>query len=213
MRWAYSGLGLLLLAAAAAAQESAPPGLIRGDFVSFSGTAESGQLIFHTAGNHVYSCTYDHKTYIERDNRRITFAAVDKGDRLEVVTDYLDDSGVCYARMVQIADLRNPFLAPGVRQRPRMPGLPVEVYRPHGDITVAGLVLRVSSDSLLLKSRSGDRETIHLRPDTQYSGDGQAADARSIRLNTLVFIRCGKNLDGDLEAYHVVWGKILQPEP
>jgi len=42
--------------------------------------------------------------------------------------------------------------------------------------------------------------------------EGQPAEVGSLRANLVVFVRAGKNLDQEVEAYQVVWGEILQPE-
>ena len=41
----------------------------------------------------------------------------------------------------------------------------------------------------------------------------QAATSASLHPNMRVFIRAGKNLDDEIEAYQVVWGEILTPNP
>jgi hypothetical protein len=79
-------------------------------------------------------------------------------------------------------------------------------------MTLSGLVMGVSSDVLTLKSRSGDYHTIYLRPDTRYSTEGHMAEASNLQVNTLVFVRCGRNLENQVEAYQVIWGEILKPE-
>jgi hypothetical protein len=42
---------------------------------------------------------------------------------------------------------------------------------------------------------------------------GQTTEAGNLPVNTLVFIRGGKNIYDELEAYQVIWGRILQPAP
>src|SRR5579864_9346286 len=115
MWWAKALVGIVVATAATLAQENAPPGLFKGDFLSWTGTPRNGQFVFQTAGNRVYSCSYDDKTYMERDNRRITIAGAEKGDRLEIVSDYKPDSIVCYARLVHVLDTQHTYAAPGVR--------------------------------------------------------------------------------------------------
>jgi hypothetical protein len=193
------------------AQENAPAGFLKGDFLSWTGTPRSGQFVFQSAGNRIYSCTYDNKTYIERDKRYITIASAEKGDSLEIVSDYRNDSTVCYARLVHVLDPQRARVVPGVRPR-KAPSRPFEVFGPRGNMTLSGLVMGVGSNVLTLKSRRGDYQTIHLRADTRYSDEGQTAEAGNLRVNTLVFIRCSRNLENEVEAYHVVWGEILRPE-
>ena len=212
MWWAKTLVGIVVATAATLAQENAPPGLFKGDFLSWTGTPRNGQFVFQTAGNRVYSCSYDDKTYMERDNRRITIAGAEKGDRLEIVSDYKPDSIVCYARLVHVLEAQHSYAAPGVRPHAKVASRPVEPFGPRGDMTVAGLVMRVTSKVLTLKSRGGEFQTIHLRPDTRYSTEGQTADATNLRVNTVVFVRCGRNPEHEVEAYQVVWGEILNPQ-
>ena len=211
MWWARAGFTFLLATGISIAQENAPPGLHRGEFLSWTGTARSGQFIFQSGGNRIYSCGYDDKTYIERENRRITIASAEKGDHLEIVSDHKQDATVCYARLVHVLDQRSSG-GPGVRPRAKASTRPVEPFGPRGNMTFSGLVMRVTSNLLTLKSRAGAYQTIHLRPDTRYSTEGQIAEAKNIPVNTVVFVRCGKNLDDEVEAFQVVWGEILQPQ-
>jgi len=209
MWWAKVGFSIVLTTSAACSQENAPAGLLTGDFVSWTGTPRSGQFVFQSAGNRLYYCTYDAKTYIERESRLITIAGAEKGDRLEVVSDYKPNSAVCYARLVHILDLKRSY---PVRPRPKASNRPVEPFGPRGNMTLSGLVMDVKSNVLTLKSRTGQYESIQLRSDTRYSTEGQTAEAGNLRVNTLVFVRCGRNLENQVEAYQVVWGKILRPE-
>jgi hypothetical protein len=212
MWWAKAGLSIVLATAGAWTQENAPAGLLKGDFLSWTGTPRGGQFIFQSAGNRIYSCTYDDKTFIERESRLITIAGAEKGDRLEIVSDYRMNSIVCYARLVHILQLQRTYAVPGVRPRPNLSTRTVEPFGPRGNMTLSGLVMGVKSSVLTLKSRAGDYEAIHLRPDTRYSTEGQTADASNLRVNTLVFVRCGRNLEDQVEAYQVIWGEILKPQ-
>jgi hypothetical protein len=83
---------------------------------------------------------------------------------------------------------------------------------PRGDLTFAGIVARVGQDMLVLRTRAKGELRLLLRPDTRYVQDGVLADASGLGVNTRVFVRGGRNLDGDLEAYQVMWGEILRPE-
>jgi hypothetical protein len=212
MWWAKASFSVILATAAAWTQENAPAGLLKGDFLSWTGTPRSGQFIFQSAGNRIYSCTYDDKTYIERESRLITIAGAEEGDRMQIVSDTRTGSIVCYARLVHILDTQPAYFVPGVRPRSKGPNRPVEPFGPRGDMTFSGLVTGIKSDILTLKSRSGKYAAIHLRPDTRFLTEGQTADAGNLRVNTLVFVRCGKNLENQVEAYQVVWGEILKPE-
>jgi hypothetical protein len=210
MSWAKEGIGIMIATVALWAQENAPAGLLKGDFLSWTGTPRNGQFLFQAAGNRIYSCSFDEKTYMEREGRRIEIAQ--KGDRLEIVSDRRPDSMVCYARLVHVVDPQRAYLAPGVRLRAKAANRPIEPFGPRGNLTLSGLVMSVKSNVLTLKSRAGEYETIHLRPDTRYSTGGQTAEAANLRNNTLVFVRCGRNVEDEVEAYHVIWGEILRPD-
>ena len=204
---------ILWAAVAAAAQENAPPGFLRGELLSWTGT-HNGQFMFHAAAaDRVYSCSYDDKTYIERDNERITLALAQTGDHLELVSDRRLGSSLCYARTVHILDPQRNFSVTGVRPRLRTASAASTLFMPHPTLSFSGAVIHITSDALILRSRSGERSMVRLRPDTRFVAQGQTTDPDSLPVNTLVFIRGGRNLYDEVEAYQVIWGAILQPEP
>ncbi len=199
-----------ILAAGAMAQESAPPGFLHGGFLAWTGTARSGEFTFQAAQDRVYFCSYDEKTYIERDNRRSTLADAERGDRLEIVSDEKAGSNVCYARTVHILTVPARYTAPGVRPRVR-PAASVPLFQPHANLSFSGAVFRITPEFLTLRSRTGEHRILRLRADTHYYSDGQSADLRSLQVNTVVYVRGARDLYGQLEAYQVIWGDILQP--
>lgn len=180
-----------LLAASLGAQTIMPVGFVRGDVVS----TNAGELTIRNTQNAVLGCFYDARTYFERDRQSIAVAGLAAGDPVEVLADRKPGSPNCYARTVQVVSLRRP-------QRH-----PVESFQPRGDMTFGGTVVRRASRVLTLKTRAG-AITLRLRPDTRYLGDGLRLDAEALLVNTHVFVRGGRNLDGDLEAYQVVWGEM-----
>src|ERR1700682_4908679 len=202
---------MILAAATAMAQENGPSGFLRGQLLSWTGTPRAGEFTFQATQNHIYFCSYDEKTYFEREKQHITIAGTEKGDRLEVVSDQRQGSTVCYARTVHIMDEPRIVKQPGVRPRPR-PVSPPDLAATRGTLTLSGVVLKVTPEMLFMRSRAGERSAIRLRPDTRYLMEGQPAEVGSLRANLVVFVRAGKNLDNEVEAYQVVWGQILQPE-
>lgn len=201
---------LFVLGAASAQQ--APIGIVRGDLIGWQGTAGSGQLDVKTAEGSQYQCSFDRKTYFERDNQLVAPGAMNAGDRVEIVTDRRPGSGVCYARTVHVLDPSVNRLGPGGRPRFRREQSPTESFAPRGDMTIAGVVVRVDRDLLTLRTRADGEKLILLRQDTRYIGDGQRVELGGLQRNTRVFIRAGRNLDNDIEAYQVVWGGIVQPK-
>ena len=202
---------LFALPCAIVAQENAPIGILRGDLVAWTGSQRAGELTFNNADNRLYQCSYDDKTYFERENQRISVSAAQKGDRLEILSDRRIGSDVCYARTVQIIEPKVARVIPGVRPRLRQTISPTDLFAPRGNMTFAGVVLRLDPDRLILRTRNGERKRILLRSDTRYLTEGQSADRLALPVNTRVFIRAGKNLDDEIEAYQVMWGAILQP--
>src|SRR5260370_38954609 len=99
-----AGWIVLLATAVATAQENAPSGFLRGQLLSWTGTPRAGEFTFQATENRVYFCSYDEKTYFEREKRHITIAGTEKGDRLEVVSDQRQGSTVWYARTVHVID-------------------------------------------------------------------------------------------------------------
>src|SRR5260370_31397048 len=206
-----AGWIILFAAAYATAQESAPSGFLGGQLLSWAGTPRAGEFTFQATENHVYFCCSDENSYIEREKRHIAIAGTEKGDRLEVVSDQRQGSNVCYARTVHIVDEPRIVKLPGVRPRPRPVNTP-DLAATRGTLAFSGVVLKVTPETLYLRSRAGDHSVIRLRPDTRYLMEGQPVEVGSLRANLVVFVRAGKNLDHELEAYQVVWGEILQPE-
>jgi len=78
---------------------------------------------------------------------------------------------------------------------------------PRGDRTISGVIIRRDARAITLRTHDGE-QTLLLRRDTRYLGDGAQQDAASALVNTRVFVRAGPNLDGRLEAYQVMWGEI-----
>ena len=52
----------------------------------------------------------------------------------------------------------------------------------------------------------------HNPSDTRYLEDGQVVDLAQLKPNMRVFVRAGKDLYNEVEAYQVIWGKILAPQ-
>jgi hypothetical protein len=200
-----------LVCVCAANAQQAPIGIVRGELLTWQAVSGAGELDVKTLEGRVYQCSFDRKTYFERDNQLVTPAAMATGDRLEIVSDRKADSLLCYARTVHVLDPTVVArLGPGGRPRFRREQSPTESFAPRGDMTFAGVVMRVDDDVLTLKTRADGEKVILLRQDTRYIGDGQRVEADGLKRNTRVFIRAGRNLDDDIEAYQVVWGKIDQ---
>ncbi len=179
------------------AQVEPPIGILRGELV----LARAATFEMRTSDKVVYKCGFDFRTYFERENQRITASNITIGETMEVVADHQPGSNTCYARTVHVID-------PTLKSRRWRPApSPTESFAPRGDLTFSGLVMRQDSQSVTVKTRTGD-VMLMKRLDTRYFDGGQRVDTATV--NSRVFIRAGRNLDGDLEAYQVVWGDILK---
>ncbi|HEX6896222.1 MAG TPA: hypothetical protein VF146_13180 [Bryobacteraceae bacterium] len=205
--WARGTAWFLALAAGCAmAQESAPPGLLHGELISSQGVAKRGEFQFLAGGDRVYTCSYDERTYVERDKQSTTIDQLSKGERLEIIADGQPGSGRCYARAVETV----PSAAHRSKPRAEEPFKADSWSQP---FTLSGAVVSINPEILILRLRSGEHKVIRLRVQTRYLQDGQATERSALLASTVVSIRAIKNVHGETEASQVIWGEILLPRP
>ena len=191
---------------------SAPLGILKGDLLEWEGTEESGEISVRASDNRVFRCSFDSKTYFERDRKRATVSEMNEGDWIELVSDVkAGDRTQCYARTVHLLPPARPPVPRYLQRRiqARRSAF-LESIAPRGNLTMAGLVLRLTPEAIWIKTRSDGEKTILRRNDTRYLSGGAPVDAAALAVNTRVFIRASKNLENDLEAFQVVWGEILK---
>lgn len=209
--------GFILLSLTIMAQEP----ITRGRLLE-SDSGETGELSIRTPANRVYWFVYDTKTYVEQDNHLSTVPKLRKGDELEVVCDTGPDVALRYARTIHVVEspaekaLAQRQFSQGRYALPRRPPvrddpLQSDLFQPRGTLTFAGLVCQLNSERLVLRPRSGGEKTIYLRPDTRYMMDGGVAAAASLHLNTRVYVRGSQNLDGEIEAFQIIWSELARP--
>lgn len=208
MRWS----GLLSLAVCLCAQEPAPLGIVRGTLVELREGQPDGELVVRTAEKRSYRFTFNLRTYVERERRRISISSVRPGEHVEILSDVGSTEGTRYARIVHVVDpsRRRPLL-PSTTGRTRPYRSPTEDIVPRGHLTFAGEIRRLNPDRLVLRTRLDGDKTIFLRSDTRYLRSGSVVDAAALTNSVRVFVRCARNLDGEIEAYQVIWGEILDP--
>jgi hypothetical protein len=185
-----------------------PPGLFRGAVVSWSGTAASGDLTIRSGQNASLFCYFDSHSYLERDHRRIAVSSLSPGERVEILADHKPGFNTCYARTIAVIDQATERAMERARQTRTQPVARTSFFTPVGDRAFAGMVIRITNRALTLRTRAGET-TLVLRPDTRYLDDGVRLDAAALHVNTRVFVRAGKTIEGVLEAYQVMWGEIL----
>lgn len=194
------------------AQSPVFSGVVRGVLLECDAPALSGQFAVRAQStNQVYRFSFDAKTYVEQDERRISMAAVRKGDTIEVVSDRDEAAAVHYARTVHVIEMRPAPRPPVSQGKVRLYRSAIEFMAPRGNLTFSGVVARLTPDWLVLRTRREGEKTVLLRTDTRYLEEGSLVEARDLKPNTRVFIRAGKNLDDQIEAYQIIWGEILEP--
>jgi hypothetical protein len=118
----------------------------------------------------------------------------------------------CYARMLSVV-----YVAPVAlghenvavrRQTRREPPLAPAL---RGYLTFSGMVLRADASAMTIRTREGDR-TLLLRGDTRYSENGIGLEDAGPLVNRHVFVRGGRTLAGEVEAYQVMWGEIFEAQ-
>jgi len=206
---------LLLIPWMAAAQAGSPAGraenapLVRGVLLECDARA-AGELSIRTADNRVLRYRFDSKTYVEREEQLIAPLRLKPGEQVEVLSDTVAGYALRYARTIHV-------IQPAPPPRPQTLGR-LRAYDPKaeqavrtGDMTYSGVVFRVNSQRVALHTREAGDLSILLRKDTRYLADGQLVDAESLRPNMRVYVRAGKDLYNEVEAYQVIWGTILTP--
>jgi hypothetical protein len=170
----------------------------------------AGELSIRGADNRVLRYHFDAKTYVEREERLIDTTRLVTGEKIEVLSDTVAGNSLRYARTIHV-------IQPVAPPRPKTLGR-LRAYDPKaepavrtGNITYSGVVFRLNSQRVILHTRDAGDLSILLRKDTRYLADGQVVEADSLKPNMRVFVRAGKDLYNDVEAYQVIWGTILTP--
>ena len=180
-----------------------PKGMFHGQMVSWEGSPTKGVLLARSIAGIVEGCGYDSLSILQLSRERITVAKLEAGDSVEIITDHKPGSRDCYIRMLDVV----PPAPPPTRVKPVAATRPT-FDLPHGDRTISGVIIRRDARSLTIRTHDGE-QTLLLRRDTRYLGDGAQQDAGAALVNTRVFVRAGPNLYGGIEAYQVMWGEIV----
>ena len=206
--------GAMLIACALVLGAQTPPSaaVIRGVLLERDPQPKAGQFSVRLADNQVLRYQFDWKTYVLRDNDLIDIPRINPGEKVEVVSDAIPGFVLRYARSVHIIPEARPQRAPSLtRSRSSADRLAEERALPLGALTYAGVVFRITGEHLVLRTRDGREQSVNLRKDTRYLLNGEIVDPDTLHLNTRVFVRAGKDLWDQIEAYQVIWGKILEP--
>ena len=148
--------------------------------------------------------------YAERDERLIPASRLQPGEKVEVVSDRSPAPAVRYARTIHVVQPVAPPRPLSLGRYRAARNAPLDLV-PTGNLTFSGVVFRLNGERAVLHTRETGDQTVLLRADTHYLHDGVTVEARDLKLNTRVYIRAGKNLYDEVEAYQIVWGSILTP--
>jgi len=170
-----------------------------------------GEFSIRAADNQVFRYRFDAKTYVEREDRLIDVPRLRAGDKVEVLSEQVDEAPLRYARTVHVIqpELPAPRRRSSSRQKPTY--AEEDPLFARGDMAISGVIARVNTARLVLHTKDGDR-TILLRPDTRYLKDGEMVDIAALSPNLRVFVRVGKNIYNEVEGFQIVWGHILNPK-
>jgi hypothetical protein len=152
-----------------------------------------------------FQCTYDFRTWFEQSRLRVPPTAFQPTDLVEVVADRrLIEGRPCYIRTVRLAD---PTPKETARMRISYNAVTNNWY-PRGEFQWGGVVSQVNQTHLVLRTRSEGYKPLLLRRDTRYMEDGVVSNLQRLRPNEHISVRAGKNFEGHLEVYQVVWGNV-----
>ncbi len=195
----------LLVTGVLCAQET-PAGVLRGTLIE----RDDAQIAVRGPDNRVERLRYDARTRAEREGRTVDISELLAGDTVEVAADRGARPNERYARTVKVLQA---VAAPRSRQfRRNVRTAFIDETFPRGNLIFAGIVSEVAPGSFIVRTRERGPQRILLRDDTRYLGNGGQVAASDLAVNTRVFVRAGKNYAGEIEAYQIVWGAILQPD-
>lgn len=198
--------------------EPMPKGMFHGEMVSYQGDAERGELIARNSTGEQFDCTYDGKSYLEYQNRRITVAKLEPGDPLEILVDRTGrQRRTCYVRMVHVIvpepqpvlrQLSGSFSSATVSIQPTPPRPREETVERFVRETIAGVVTSIDAGGFTLRTRDGDR-TIQTNNATRYLSGGREQSATALSVNQRVFVAVSLDRNRRPVAADVTWGSIL----
>jgi hypothetical protein len=99
---------------------------------------------------------------------------------------------------------------PGYRIRQRR-SVTDQIF-PRGNVVQAGIIVRLTPELIVLRTRHDGEQTFLLRQDTRYLDSGMATDFSKLETNIHVSVRAGMNLDNKLEVFQIIWGRIDGPK-
>jgi hypothetical protein len=181
--------------------EDVPVGVVSG----YISDIQPDSFLLKTVAQKEFRCTYDQRTWFEQSRIRVPIKAFQPTDLVEIVADRrLIEGNPCYVRTVRLADMAKKDSG---RMRITYRAVTENII-PRGEYQWAGTVSELTADILILRTRSDGYKTISLRRDTRYLEDGVVSEWERLHPNTRVSIRAGRNFEGKVEVYQIIWGAV-----
>jgi|GEM_PF-449215 len=197
-----------LCSAALLAQQQVPDATVRGTLLCWD-NGPVGNVSVRVKDNHVYCFRFDGGTTVERDGRSVGITGLEPGDIVEVSPGEGLNRWLHRAAAIRVLHSRPSVRT--ARPRPRTYLTDLDDLFPRGDLLLAGEVSAIDKGMLRLRTRARGEVCVVLREDTRYVDNGQIAALSMLQVNRRVFVRGGRTLDNEIEAYQVAWGSILLP--
>lgn len=203
----------LVLSAMSVSAQLAPVGLVRGSLLECEPEGEAGALTLRTGEHRVFRFVYDARTYIERERKRIAAGALQPGEQIEILSDRGPSGQIRYARIIHVLGPEKPAIrVTPLAVRARAASSALESILQRGNLTFTGIISQREAGHLVLRTRIDGDKLIRLRPDTRFLEGGSLVESSALTANTRVFVRAGRSLENELEAYSIIWGQILDPK-
>lgn len=207
-------LGRIILLASVAAvilpADHPPYRILRGEVVDWEVTEEGGEFTWRAADLRRRKCAVNSSTFYMTGDKRVAADRIQRGATIEFIASGDPASeGECLALTIYLR-------LPPLRRSPaseytaaRRPPVLLDNLWPRGNLTFAGVVERIDARELRLRTRKGEEHVLVLRDDTSYRKQGRRSSPSELTEQTQVYVRAGRNLFGEVEAYHIIWGEIL----
>jgi hypothetical protein len=214
--WWVTAIRVTAIWVFAAGAQTPPAGFVRGVVIECDSQTATGEVAVRAVDNQVFRYQFDAKTYAERDDQLIQASRLKPGEKVEVVSDRSPAYALRYARTIHVIQPLPPVLPLTMgRYRAANPGNANNNARPDrfstGTLTFAGVVFRLNGERIVLHTRETGDQSILLRADTRYLQEGETVEAKDLKPNMRVYVRAGRNLYDEVEAYQIIWGNILSP--
>jgi len=203
---------IFALSAALLPQDGAPPvRILQGELLEWTVISGTGDFKIRDLDRRIHYCRIIPETFITRQSHRISHVGVRPGDTLEVIADLRRGESQCMAVTVYVRPPDAAFRFPRLLLPNRSRFSFLDNLYQRGNLTFAGVVVSHEDSRLVLKTRYSGNLSFQLRPDTVYSTGGREVDAKLLEPQMRVYVRAGSAFGGDLEAFQITWGEILNP--